>query len=73
MVTVTAPGVITGNEARYSNGAIYNIGIVELPSDADIADNVAVAVSVCCSRYHLPDFPKGSFKWDASKGDVNTA
>lgn len=46
VISATGPVTISGNEARYRGGAIYNEGTVVLPADADISDNVAVSVSL---------------------------
>ena len=45
MVSFEGPVMITGNEARYQGGALWNKGNVSLPQDADISGNTAVFVS----------------------------
>lgn len=42
---MSEPVVITGNEARYSGGAIWTGGKVTLPATAEISGNTAIFVS----------------------------
>lgn len=47
-LTMSGPVTITGNEARYSGGAIWTHGKVTLPATADISGNTATFVSLAC-------------------------
>ncbi|CAN0144868.1 unnamed protein product, partial [Ectocarpus sp. 12 AP-2014] len=41
-LSLSGPVTITGNEARYAGGAIFNMGTLTMPAAADIAGNTAI-------------------------------
>lgn len=45
MVNIEGPVTMTGNEARYEGDAIWNVGTLSMPQDADISGNKAAFVS----------------------------
>jgi len=54
VLDISAPVTITGNEARYSGGAISNFGTVTLPAAADISGNTATLVRLPCWGHDKP-------------------
>lgn len=46
---MSEPVAITGNEARYSGGAIWTDGKVTLPATAEVSGNTALFVSAAAA------------------------
>eukprot|EP00904_Undaria_pinnatifida_P009032 jgi/Undpi1/5259/HiC_scaffold_2.g00540.m1 len=71
VINIDGPVTMTGNEARYQGGAVWNAGVMTIPQDADISGNTA---PLCPGIKNFEDWerdlPIYSRSWSEPDGSV---